>query len=199
MRTEKTGFFSFVSKQNYNLSSTQSGYLEYGVSDKLTLGAAIDVDIQAGAALGGQGHIFLRRPLPWSRANSVWAYEIGFGAKVRETQQSQFAKTSLHFGKGVKLGKRNGWLAVDGAVEWHFGKEQHRAKIDVTLGVNISARSKAMVQIFTDISAGSATATLAPTYIFSPKDKKISYVAGFEAASNGRDSTALKIGVWHKF
>lgn len=199
MRDKGTGFYSITTKLAANLETTQSGYLEYGMTDHLTLGASIDMTMQNGYVLRGTGHVFVRKPLEWTRGKGVWAYEMGLGARIDQTGQIPIAKTSLHFGRGIKLMSKPGWVTVDTGIEWDLGAKDHVAKFDVTVGLNLSARSKAMVQLYSNFTQNETTLTLAPSYIFTPKDKKISYVIGFEAQSDSSDNLGIKLGVWQTF
>lgn len=199
MREKGTGFYSITTKMTATLETIQSGFLEYGMTDRLTFGASVDMTMQNGYAVKGTGHVFMRKPLGWTYGKGIWAWELGLGARITETARIPIAKTSLHYGRGIKMLKKSGWLTLDSGIEWDLGANDHIFKFDATVGLNISPRSKAMLQVFSNFTQYDATFTLAPSYIFSPRDKKISYVIGFEAQSDSKDALGIKIGIWQKF
>ncbi|MEP4978231.1 hypothetical protein [Ascidiaceihabitans sp.] len=199
MREKGKGFFSTATKMTYGLTTTQSGYFEYGITDRLTFGASIDVNLEGGYATSGMGHLFVRKPLKWKLGKGLWAYQLGLGTRIDALGKHPYTKTSLHFGKGITWRDKGGWVSVDAEIEWALGSANNVMKVDMTVGLNISPRSKAMLQVYTNVTQYEARITLAPSYIFTPKAKKISYVIGLEAPTSSRNDFGIKLGVWQKF
>ena len=199
LREEGKGFLAYSNLTASSLDTTYSAYLDYGYRENLTLGAMIDIDAPIGRPVSGKGYIFARRPLDWGADDANWAYEVGLGARYNGATFVPAAFTSLSYGKGIKWGQRTGWLAVDAGVEWDLGYAQHVVKVDTTLGLTLGERSKGMLQVFTAYGSGWSNVTLAPSYIFQTKKKKINYVVGLQSSSLSPKTVAFKIGVWQSF
>jgi hypothetical protein len=199
LREKGKGFLAYSNLTASTMDTTFSAYFDYGLSDRMTVGATLDIYTPIGNQMSGKGLLFLRRSLDWGVFDGKWAYELGVGARHTGVEFVPVAKTALSYGRGISWGKRKGWFAVDAGVEWGFGDAQHLVKIDTTVGLDIGPRSKGMLQVFSTFNDDWGTVTIAPSYIFQNKKKKGNYVIGLETSSNAPEIIAVKIGVWQSF
>lgn len=198
LREQGTGFTATSTGVTDRLDAQNSFYLEYGLTAKTTVGLDIDMKL-SGQRQSGSGHVFARRALPLG-GTGVWAYQIGLGAAFQDVAVTPLAKLGVSYGRGIKLGKHNGWLAVDSAAQWDFGTSVHSLKIDTTAGLTLNNRSKAMVQLFwTADSLGASSATLSPSYVYTPERGRFSYVVGVEAIQGRSERYGIKLGLWSDF
>ena len=199
LRDKGGGFTATTTTLTDQLVTKNSFYFEYGLTAKTTIG--LDVDMMAtGWGQIGNGRVFARRALPFGGDRSVWAYQIGLGADFDGIAVTPLARLGLSFGRGIKLGRYDGWLGVDTALQWNFGTALRTAKVDTVAGLNFSDRSKAMVQMFwTGTNTGYSAATLSTSYVYTPKRGKFSYLVGVETTQSHRTGYGIKLGLWHNF
>ncbi len=198
LREKGEGFTATSTGMTDQFDAQNGFYLEYGLTAKTTVGLDIDMKLTP-AGQSGTGHIFARRALPFG-GKGVWAYQIGLGVAFQEIAATPLAKLGLSYGRGITLGKYDGWLALDSAAQWDFGTSVHSLKIDTTAGLTFSDRSKAMMQMFWTVdSLGGTSTTLSPSYVFTPKSGKFSYVVGVEATRSSVASYGIKLGLWSDF
>ncbi len=200
LRAEGSGFFSLSSSTTYSLDSGFAGYLEYGLAPKTTVGADLDLTMRQGLAMSGTLSAFVRRPISLGDRPARMSYQIGLGARISGSDISALAKTTLSYGRSLTWKDRNGWVNVDTGVEWDLDGSNHIGKIDATLGMALGARAKGMFQVFWAIdSGGNTSTTLAPSYIYTPKNGKTIYVVGLEAKRSTTQDYGLKFSVWREF
>lgn len=199
LREKGKGFLAYSNLTASTLDTTFSAYFDYGLSERATIGATLDFNTPLYGYPSGKALLFMRRSLGWGGADANWTYELGFGGHHTGLELLPVAKTTLSYGRGITWGKRNGWLAIDAGIEWDLGHSKHMVKIDSTLGMELGARSKGMLQIFNTYGDTWNSITLSPSYIFQTKKKKKNYVVGFEANSLTPKTVAIKIGVWQTF
>ena len=199
LREKGKGFLAYSNLTASTLDTSYSACFDYGLNRKMTIGATLEVLSPLNRQLSGQGLVFMRRSLNWSKSNAHWAYELGVGARHTGIEFVPIAKTSLSYGRGVSWGKRDGWFAVDAGVEWDLGYSKHVVKIDSTLGLEFGERSKGMLQVFNTFGEDWTNITVSPSYVYKTKKKKINYVFGLENSSLTPDIVAIKIGVWQSF
>ncbi|MCR8827663.1 hypothetical protein [Pseudosulfitobacter koreensis] len=198
LREQGTGFAATSTGVTDQFNAQNGFYLEYGLTAGTTVGLDIDMRLtQAGQS--GSGHVFARRALPFG-GKGVWAYQIGLGAAFQDVAVTPLAKLGLSYGRGIKLGKYDGWLAVDSAAQWDFGTSVRSLKVDTTAGLTFNEHSKAMVQLFwTADSLGTSSATLTPSYVYTPERGRFSYVVGVEAIRGRSERYGIKLGLWSDF
>lgn len=195
LREEGTGFLSTSILQNRTGETDTALYVEYGLRPKLTLGLIADADMTAGQMGDGTVFVFARRPIVVADRPFKIAYELGIGTTFGHSSDT-LLRTGLSYGRGLTLGERNGWLAVDGAVEWSLGDSPDTYKLDTTFGLSINDRFKVMMQVFLSAAGETSSATLAPSVIWQPKPDKPSYQIGLEYEDN---AIALRVGLWRSF
>ncbi|WP_299367686.1 hypothetical protein [uncultured Tateyamaria sp.] len=170
-------------------------YGEYGLRPKLTLGAKVDIDMTDGRSGDGTVVIFARRPVGRTDRPSRFAFEIGIGSTFGDVSDP-LVRTGLSFGRGLTVRDKNGWLAIDAAVDWAVDDGTDTYKLDSTFGVSLTDRMKVMMQVFISNAGSSTTTTLAPSVIWQPDAKTPSYQLGVEADD---DTVAVKFGIWRSF
>ncbi|MEP4196955.1 MAG: hypothetical protein ABJL99_15115 [Aliishimia sp.] len=176
--------------------SEQALYLEYGATEKLTLGLSVSYNPSSSA----EGHVFLRFPLANKERPSVTALEFGLGAKsVDAVTYDTFLKTGLSWGRGVELYDKNGWINVDNVLLWDVDAGNHRLKVDATLGLNLTERIKVLGQSFIEVSQTSESLTLMPSVVVGFKSGKTNLMVGLETKFGDGARKAVKFGLWNEF
>jgi hypothetical protein len=195
LREEKTGFVSYSGTVDETLRIEGSLYAEYGLRPKLTMGIKVDVDMSTGQIGSGTAIVFIRKPINTGERSYNLAYEIGLGSTFGATYEP-LVRTGLSYGRGFSIRDRNGWVAIDGTIEWGTGEAQDVLKLDTTVGLALNDRFKVMMQVFFSHEGSEQYTTIAPSVIWQPKPKKPSYVLGLES-KNG--VLGLKLGMWREF
>jgi hypothetical protein len=197
---EKGSSFSATSfASTYYLDTASQTYLEYGFSDKTTLMADIGMARPRSNLHGGYATVSVRRALSAPEATSKWAYELGVGAGWIGTQILPHLRTGLSWGRGMTVGEKSGWMTVEAAVVWDLTYALHVTKIDTTLGMNFTDVTAGMIQLYTANVAQNSIATLAPSFVFAPKNTKFRIQIGTESELGHLANSAVKIGLWREF
>jgi len=199
LREKGTTFTSVSLTANYYLETASQTYLEYGLTEKMTLIANIGMARQHFLPESGYATFSLRRALSKPEAQSKWAYEFGVGVGWAGETRLPHVRTGISWGKGMTWGERSGWAVVEAEVVWDMTDQLHLAKLDGTVGMNFTDVTAGMLQIYTAHTALASTASIAPSLIFSPKNSKFRLQIGAEADVVQFDKTALKIGLWREF
>lgn len=176
----------------------QTFYVERGLKKQFTLGFSGSFNL----ASSGEGHVFLRFPPRTHESGALTAYEFGIGAKTIDAVSFQpFLKAGLSWSKGITLRGRSGWVTVDGALFWDLDDDDHRAKLDASLGVTLSDRFKLIGQGFAEISQTGESLTLAPSLVYGLKLKKgqMNIQVGLERKFGEDARTGLRVGIWSEF
>lgn len=199
LREKGTSFSSFAFTGTYALDTTSQTYLEYGLTEKMTLGADIGYIRPRNALHGGYATFFMRRPISAPDAASKWSYDLGIGASWIGDQILPHLRAGLSWGKGMTWGEKSGWMNVDASVTWNLATELHLAKIDTTIGVNFTEVTTGMVQIYLAHLAQDTFATVAPSLVFSPGKSKFRIQVGLESPLEELRDSSIKIGLWRNF
>ena len=199
LRSKDSGFASTSITASRKQENSTSVYLEYGLEEKLTLGADITYGIESSALPQGSGTVFLRFPLGSTDGTHKWAAHLGFGARYLMGVFIPAGEVGLSWGRGIKWGEKYGWVNVDGSYNAPQSPADARVKLDGTIGLGVSERSKIMVQMFNTSEGGQLYTKLAPSYLFSPAQGKTTYQFGAEIPVAGGGNTAIKIGIWREF
>ncbi len=173
------------------VSSYYSGYFEYGLGSRLTLGA------DTGHSVSGESKVvlFLRRPLAQTDGGHVFAAEIGLGKIGSDT----VVRPGLSYGYGFSGARGSGWFSVDLLFEHHLGMDRTDAKADITYGRNHARGFKTIWQLQTGKQRGDPSfARLAPS-IALPIGARSHLELGVSTALRGPDEYGLKLGLWHEF
>lgn len=214
LRTKGTGFAS-VAIQTTDTNTETSIYLEYGLADWVTAGADITYDTDLteylydqstlilnddGSFPQGSGILFLRFPLgPQDRTNK-FAFHLGYGARYVDGYLVEAKEVGLSWGRGIKLGERYGWVNVDTSFNTAGDPAQDRSKLDATVGLGVTERTRAMLQMFNTFQGGETYSRVAPSLLVSLGKKKTTTLqVGSEIPVSGGGSASFKLGIWYEF
>lgn len=197
---EKGTTFSAVSvATTYYLDTSSQTYIEYGLTDKTTLVGDLSMIRLRYAPQSGYATVSVRRAFSKPDATSKLAYEIGVGAGWIGSMTLPHLRTGLSWGRGIKWGDTSGWTTVEASAIWDLTYAQHIAKLDMTLGMNFTDVTKGMIQLYTAEIAGETVATIAPSLVFTPRERKFSIQVGAESQIGNMRNSALKLGLWREF
>ncbi len=199
LREKGAGFSSFSLSSTYHLDTVSQTYLEYGLTERTTLGADIGFVRPRFGLHGGYATLFLRRPIGPTESNSKWAYDLGVGASwLGDTILPHF-RTGLSWGRGIAVAEKSGWVAVDAAVVWDLTNTRHLTKIDTTIGLNFTDTTAGMLQLFAGRLEQETFGTFAPSLILAPKFTKFRIQVGTESEVGNLRNSVLKLGLWREF
>lgn len=199
LREKGDTFFSSTFTLNRDKDQSSSTYIEYGWREDLTLGldlsfASSHLGYQSGAAT-----VFMRMPLGTSDGPHKWAYEIGAGSAWVGDVMVPHVKVGLSWGRGIKIGERWGWAAVDSAVFWDVAEGRRAIKLDSTLGLNFNEVFGGMLQLYMAQGEGLSTTTFAPSLLIKPRGRNYRLQIGAERLVGDTGTTSLKLGLWREF
>ncbi|SFS96948.1 hypothetical protein SAMN04488040_2530 [Sulfitobacter marinus] len=208
MREKGSGYSSTTLSATLLQDFSESTYLEYGVSDRLTLGAESNFYAFANGVQSGTAMIFLRRPIGRRDRPSVWAYELGIGAAWSGDIVRPNFRAGISWGRGYQLGRLSGWMTVDASlfIDTYYYYEDHAykiyaeqiVKIDSTIGLNFNDRIAGMVQVFHAAAPDTRATSIAPSLVFKPlKNRPENRLQlGVETQLGNSDNSAFKISFW---
>lgn len=195
LRQPGEGFLSFsgefVAAGDQEGSAFGTVYAEYGLSKRVTLGFDLggsEEDLYKAVA-------FARMPISWLDGDLKGALELGIGM----TDDEMVLRPGLSLGRGFPLGQISGWMAIDTLAHIDKTGNDIQLSTDVTFGVNVSDRSKFILQV----QSGHQLMDLdylkiAPSYVFERKPGQhveMGMLAGLESSEN----FAIKLGLWQEF
>ena len=167
-------------------------YLEYGLTDRITLGLdGYLTGAREGAAFG-----FARIPLAWPDRLGKLAAGFGIGALLRaDDMVVPAARASLHWGRGLD----NGWLAVDAEIATALGADMRPAKVDATWGTRFRGDWSAIL-LFTAGTdpEGQSYATLSPSLAWEGSEQ-LTLRLGVAQRLTGRRDTGVSAQLWLDF
>jgi len=197
---EKGSTFTAVSiAGTYYLDTATQTYIEYGLTEKITIVADVSTARFLYAPPSGYATLSFRRALGAKDATSKWAYEVGVGTGWIGEMLLPHVRTALSWERGVTWGKKSGWMTVEGAVVWDMTYALHVAKLDTTVGLNLTEKTKGMIQLYAMHAAGESIATIAPSVVYSPENTKFSIQFGTESEIGRLYNSAVKISIWREF
>ena len=171
-------------RQNFGL------YAEYGATARLTLG----VDVNGDTVRMSKAIAFLRWPLGRDDRETKIALEIGAGQVEEETA----LRPVLSVGRGFSLWERHGWLNADTrAILFDGGGTAYES--EVTAGLSVGARLKAMVQFQGGVpDEGQDYLRLAPSVVYEMREGTQIELGVIEPLVGG-GLREFKIGLWREF
>lgn len=194
LREQGTGFLSTYVLQRQTGDSEVGLYMEYGFRPQLTLGLKLDGNITTGYLSNGSALVFGRKPIPRDSKQYKLSYTIGLGAD-QDTETKGFIRTQLSYGRGLTVGQRNGWIALDAIYDWSVAGQSDTIKLDSTIGLTMNPRYKLMMQVFVSHTDDTAI-KVAPSVVWQPGGADQSYQFGLEAEAG---EVALRFGLWREF
>lgn len=200
MREEGTGFFSSSIEHDGVQQGNSSTYLEYGLRPDLTMGLEISIELFPESSSTSYAGFFLRRPLGNPDGTNRWAWRLGAGAAWSWETTQPYLETGLHWGRGLELWQRNGWAAVDGTLKWETMTGGQIAKVDATVGLELTERLKGMLQVFLEYDQDRTTRKLSPSVLWAPPDfGEFTFQFGAVIEQGNEDHPTLKLGLWREF
>lgn len=169
------------------VSRYDMAYLEYGLTERWTLGADI------GRSVSGRDKtvVFLRHPIFPRDTGPKLAAELGFGRID--------GLWVLRPGISLGMGWSRGWIAADALAEVPLGGAALDTKLDVTFGLNLTQERKLLLQLQSGKHRRDAAfLRIAPSYV-RPLTDRISAEFGASYGIAGDRGMGLKAGVWAKF
>ncbi|NHQ73725.1 hypothetical protein HAT86_04490 [Roseovarius gahaiensis] len=166
-------------------------YAEYGLSDRLTLG----LDIGADPDGLSKAIAFARFPFGQSPGGMRLALEMGTGV----TDKRPVMRPAMSFGRGIDMVGRSGWLTLDIRATVFQDTFDAAWESDLTLGLNATARGKAIMQLQTGQPVtGDAYVKLGSSWVMQgPPGRHIEF--GVVTGLKNSDALAAKIALWHAF
>lgn len=170
-----------------------SSYAEYGLSDRLTLGADVgSADATRVSRLKAIG--FLRYSLSDPAARHQFALDVGGGKHLG----TPHVRIGASYGTGLELFNQSGWLALDAHVLFDPKSQKTTQALDMTLGVNLN-KGKAMGLLSAHRAQSGATIyTFTPSYVRALGPRRHIEI-GVTFDLSGSPNPALKLGVWQEF
>ncbi|WP_234984155.1 hypothetical protein [Roseivivax jejudonensis] len=162
-------------------------YLEYGLTDRITLG------LDVGRSVSGEAKLvaFAQHPVLPADAPLRAAAQLGIG-KIDD-------RDVLRPGLSVGRGWEGGWLSTDALLEQPFDGTGADVKLDATWGLRLRADRRLILQLQTGKQTGDpAFARLAPSLVM-PLRGPLSAEVGGTYGVTGDDSVGLKLGLWAEF
>lgn len=166
-------------------------YAEYGLTDRLTLG----LDIGADPDGLSKAIAFARFPFGQSPGGMRLALEMGTGV----TDKRPVMRPAMSFGRGIDMVGRSGWLTLDIRATVFQDTFDAAWESDLTLGLNATARGKAIMQLQTGQPVtGDAYVKLGSSWVMQgPPGRHIEF--GVVTGLKNSDALAAKIALWHAF
>lgn len=165
-------------------------YAEYGLTERLTLG----LDLGGDALRMSKSIAFVRWPIGRVGRKVRLALEFGVG----EVDEDAALRPGLSLGRGLTLWGRHGWAAFDGRAVV-FGGSRLTLESDMTLGLDATRRSKAILQLQTGRpSFGRAYTRFAPSFVYETKPGA-HLEFGVILPLTGGGERGVKLGLWRQF
>lgn len=199
LREKGKGFAALSGNITREKDASGSAYLEYGLGEKVTIGADIFYGIDRTLQQSGSGIIFLRFPISKPDATHKWAWHVGLGARSQNTVITPAWEVGLSWGRGIKIGERYGWAVIDSSLNVPGSDLESRIKLDGTIGLGFGDHLKGMMQIFTTQQDGEIFAKFAPSLLVIPGKGAMTLQIGVEIPIAGGGDTELKLGLWREF
>lgn len=168
-----------------------SAYFEYGVTPRVTLG----FDLGSSESDFYKAVIFAKRPLDWFGSPLKMSVEMGVGV----TDDAAVVRPGVSLGRGFALGSRSGWITVDTLFAIEIESGDTDLTTDVTFGVNLSGRSKLILQLQSgDHLLDPDYLKFVPSFVFETRPGQHFEIGALTGLRNSED-LGLKLGLWRKF
>ncbi|WP_386625279.1 hypothetical protein [Sulfitobacter geojensis] len=199
LREKGTGFVSLSFGATQFSETTNALYIEYGLSDKTTVGLDVSTFTNALNVRNGFGNIFLRRAIGPTDQPHKWAYEIGFGGLWGNEMQLPTVKTAISWGRGFKIAERDGWVNMDAAYVYEPTLGEHITKLDATLGLNFGTITTGLLEVTLSSQNSETYGAFEPSVLIRPKESRFSIKVGAQVPFDEQEKAALKLGIWRSF
>jgi len=169
-----------------------SAYAEYGLRPDLTLGLDFGVNEEE----LDKAILFAKRPL--SRPDSALQVSLELGIGV--VDDKGVLRPGVNIGHSYVLRDLNGWISLELKAVLEPDDGDHFETSDLTIGLDVTARSKAMLQISsTGSPVDGNSLKITPSFVFERTPGhhfQIGVTAGLRDDDN---ATAIKLGLWREF
>ncbi|WP_262386572.1 hypothetical protein ROLI_034470 [Roseobacter fucihabitans] len=199
LREKGKGFYAGSGNVTRQKDTSGSLYAEYGLSEKITIGADIFYGIDRTLQQSGSGILFLRFPLSAPDATYKWAAHLGLGARSQNLIIRPAFEAGLSFGRGIKIGEKYGWAVIDSSINIPGSQLETRIKLDGTVGLGFSDHIKGMMQIFATYQGDALFTKAAPSLLIIPGKSGYTFQIGAEIPTSGGGDTQFKLGIWREF
>ncbi len=140
-----------------------SGYAEYGLTPRLTLGAKLGM---TGDRLGREALVFLRRPLGATGGANRFAADLWAGARWRDGGAAEpVVASGLAWGRGYEAFGASGWMGVEGRYTRAVAVDDDWIDVEATLGFSPDDRTHWIAQVRVRSDDGGTATTLAPSWV----------------------------------
>lgn len=173
-----------------------SFYAEYGALDWLTLG--IDYNLVPGTS--SHALLFARVPIGRITDPHRFAAQLGVGGHSILGNWWPMYRLSLHYGRSLSLGTRQGWLAIDTTLEMYPAFDLPVYKLDATLGQSNGGRIRPIFQLETGAARGfDPVVTLTPGVMIDGWADGQVWHLGLQNRLSPRYGLSLKLALWQSF
>lgn len=168
-------------------------YLEYGLTDRLTVGFD---GYTSDATAVVNGFVFLRFPVGSTEGRSRLAFSVAGGAsEIPGLELETTGRLGLHWGYGLD----RGWLAVDATTVLGLAVGEREGKVEATWGSVLSDRWTGLLQLQGGIGfSGDTYAKVTPS-ILVDLTETTHLRAGLVQALTGDMGSALTVELWMEF
>jgi hypothetical protein len=199
LREKGTTFTATSFTVNYFRDVASTTYIEHGWRDDMTVGLDVGYFTSRFGTTTGYGTLFLRRAIGPGTGPNQWAYELGAGTGWAGNLVLPHVKAGLSWGRGYQLGDKNGWMTVDASITVDVTHGEQLHKLDAAIGIGLTDTTKSILQLYLSHLQGETYGVVAPSLVYSPKERKFSIQIGAESPLHNWDDTAIKIGLWREF
>ena len=199
LRETGTGFVSLSFGVTQFSETTNAFYLEYGLTDGMTVGLDISAFTNSQNVRNGFGNLFIRRKLGSDTGAHRFAYEVGLGGLWGNERQLPTIKTGVSWGYGFNQNDKPGWVNLDAAYIYETEMGQHIAKLDGTLGLELTDFTTGLLEFTLSEQNDDAYGAVMPALLFRPKGRSFNVKVGAEIPYKETENSALKLGLWHRF
>lgn len=199
LRETGTGFVSLSFGATRLSDTTNALYLEYGLTENVTIGLDISAFTNSQDVRNGFGNLFIRRNLGPTTGPHRFAYEIGIGGLWGSDMRLPTVKTGISWGYGFTQNDRPGWVNLDVAYINEPEMGQHIAKLDGTLGLDLTDFTAGLLEFTLSEQNNDAYGAVMPALLFKPKGRAFNVKVGAEIPYKETEKSALKLGLWHRF
>ena len=196
LREPGHGFASL--KTEYDADSGDSYvslFAEYGWNERLTLG----LDMGGTGESMDKAMAFSRVALRWSPFDFKTAMELGAGYYWRQGMRRPVARPGLSIGRGLTVAGRSGWIALDARAVLFQDYPEIDWEGELTFGVNLSERAKAIVQIQGgDPFRSGRYFKLSPSWVWEWRTGRHLELGATAGLQNSK-ARAVSLALWHHF
>lgn len=166
-------------------------YYEYGLSERLTIGLDI------GSSAAGLDKALFFAQIPIGRGNGPLRFSANIGIGTIAGRPA--LRPALSVGRGFSIGQRSGWAEMTTTAEIDLKSGTMGGKLDLTIGLSLTDKSKVYGQIFaSDSQTGPPDIRVEGSFATRLRDGLMIDI-GLSRGIAPINDTRLKIGLWRDF